>query len=208
MSRWWARRRNASRDDRGAVLVEFVLIAPVLMLFALGILEYGNAYSQVANVERATQQGARSVSSMGDGRYADYEALRAIDASTRGLSGMTVQQVIIFDATSNDSGEVPVACRSSSQDDLCNTYTGAQVRNANPGNFSGATGDSAYCADTAIDEAWCPVDRPRDGDNRTRIGVHVILTYRPVTGLVPGDLTIERTAVYQIEPCAQGQTSC
>ena len=208
MSRREQPRRSRRRDERGAVLIEFVLVAPVLILFALGILEFGNAYSQIGSVERAAQQGARAVSSMGNGRYADYEALRAIDASTRGLSGVTVEKVVIFNATSITDGEVPDSCLTSSRSGLCNTYTGAQVRSPNPSGFGGDSGEDAYCASGAWDSAWCPVGRPRDHNNRTRIGVHLVLTYHPITQMFPGEITIERTAVYQIEPCSQGQVSC
>jgi Flp pilus assembly protein TadG len=52
-------RRLRCRDDRGQELVEYVLILPVLMLFLLGIMEFGIvvfAYDSVANVAR---EGAR-----------------------------------------------------------------------------------------------------------------------------------------------------
>ncbi|QGG95697.1 TadE/TadG family type IV pilus assembly protein [Actinomarinicola tropica] len=198
--------RRARGGDRGAVIIEFAIVAPFLVLILFGIFEFGNAWRQVGSVERATQQGARTAASMANHRFADYEALRAIDTATRGLSGVTVDQVVIFNATGG-SGSVPPACLSGSVGGLCNTYSGAQVRTTSPGGFSGGNSQSPTCGGS-LDAAWCPLGRSRLQDSIVRIGVHVRLTYEPVTGLIPGQVQLERTSVYQIDPCQQGETSC
>lgn len=198
------RRRNR---DRGAVLIEFALVLPVLALLALGIFEFGNLWRQTNGVERAAQQGGRTVSSQANGRYADYEALRAIDSAMSGLSGLDVTRVVIFNAT-GASGEVPAACLSGSQSGLCNTYTGSILSSTSLAPFPGGSVTNPSCAGGA-DAAWCPVDRNRTGSAPDRIGVHITAQYTPVTGLLPDlGLTVERTTVYQIEPCAQGETNC
>ena len=189
-------------------MIEFVLVAPFLVLIMLGVLEYGNAWRQVGTIERAVQQGARSASSQADGRYADYEALRSIDAATRGLPGISVDRVIIYNATQAD-GQVPnAACFTGDVSGVCNNYTGDQVRTTSPAGFPGAHPTNPVCAGGSWDQSWCPVNRDRDGADRVRIGVHLTVTYSPVTGLLPGDVTIQKHAVYVIEPCAQGQSTC
>lgn len=199
---------EAEPRDRGVVLVEFALLAPVLVLLVLGIFEYGNLWRQVGSIERSAQQGGRTVSAQADNRFADYEALRAIDAITRGLPGITVDRVVIYHADSAD-GEVPEACLSGSQGGQCNTYTGAQVRTTSPIGFPATGTVDTTCASGSWDEAWCPTDRPRDENDLISIGVHVTVTYEPVTGLIAGPgMTVQRNAVYQIEPCAQGQSTC
>lgn len=199
-------RARAQSGDRGAVIIEFAIVAPLLILLVFGIFEFGNAWRQVGAVERATQQGARTAASMANHRFADYEALRAIDTATRGLSGVTVEQVVIFNASSG-SGEVPAGCLSGSVSGVCNTYSGAQVRNPSPGGFSGGNTSAPSCAGS-VDAAWCPLGRSRLQASIVRIGVHIRLTYEPVTGLLPGNVQLERTAVYQIDPCQQGETTC
>lgn len=199
-------RRRRLAGDRGAVMIEFLLVAPVIVLLMVGMLEFGNAWRRVGTVERATQQGARTAASMANHRFADYEALRAIDTSTRGLPGLTVDRVIIFNATGGN-GTVPPNCRSGSVSGVCNTYTGAQVRTTSPSGFSGGSTTAPTCAGS-VDAAWCPLGRSRLQANIVSIGVHVTLTYTPITRIIPGDVTIERTAVYQIDPCQQGETTC
>lgn len=204
------RRRELMRDrrSRGAALVEFVLVLPLLVTLVLGIFEFGNLWRQVGSLERAAHQGARAVAAQANGRYADYEALRAVDAVTRGLSGITVERVIIYRATSDD-GTVPAACLNGPVAGTCNVYTGNQVRTVSPAGFPSGSLTNPNCAGGSWDAAWCPVSRPRSELNPVRIGLHLTVSYEPITGFFPGiGSTIERYAVFQIEPCAQGQTEC
>lgn len=203
---WPDRLRRARSNDRGIVLIEFVLVAPLLLMLILGIFEYGNAWRQVGSVERAAQQGARTAASMANHRFADYEALRAIDTATRDLPGLTVDRVIIYRPAADGSIPNP-ACLSGSVPGVCNRYTGANVRSTSPAGFSGGSSSAPSCAGS-IDAAWCPLGRSRQQATIARIGVHITLTYQSVTNMLPTTVTIERTAVYQIDPCQQGVTTC
>lgn len=200
-------RKIKKSSDQGAVLVEFALLAPVLIMLALGVLEYGNAWHQTTSIERAVQMGGRSASAGGNGRFADFEALRAVDAVTRGLPGIKVDSVVIYNATGTD-GTVPDNCRAASLSNLCNFYSGDQVRTTTPVGFTGGTSANPACSSSSWDRAWCPVSRPREEYNQTRIGVHVTATYKSVTNLLPVTVQIERYAVYEIEPCAVGHSRC
>jgi Flp pilus assembly protein TadG len=55
------------RDERGAAVVEFALILPVLMLFMFGIVEFGRAYSARIELTSAVREGARAVALGKDG---------------------------------------------------------------------------------------------------------------------------------------------
>lgn len=204
-----ARGRAANADDRGAALVEFALILPVVTVLLLGIFEYGNLWRQVGTLERAAQQGARAVTQQADGRFADYEALRSVDSATRGMSGVEVTRVIVY-LPADANGSVPDSCLSSSVPEVCNTYSGTQVRTVNPVGFPTAGGASnPTCAGGSWDAGWCPTTRPRSDTNPMQVGVHVTVEYTPVTGLIPGPtMTVTRQAIYQIEPCSRGQSTC
>jgi hypothetical protein len=199
--------KRRSRRDGGVALVELALVVPFLAVLALGIMEYGNAWRQVAGLERATQQSARTVSSLATDRYADYEALRAADTLVRGLSGLEIENVVIYLA--DETGVMPDGCGMASIDDLCNFYTATQVATANPVGFGTPSVVNPSCRSGSWDSAWCPTEREREGSAAHHIGVRLTVTYSPITGLLPDELvTITRYAVYRIEPCAQGQTSC
>jgi len=48
-----------SRDEAGAVAVEFALVLPVLILILFGVLEFGRVWSQVQVFQGAAREGAR-----------------------------------------------------------------------------------------------------------------------------------------------------
>ena len=49
------------RDDRGAAMVEFAIVLPVLMLILLGIIEFGRAYNAQVSIQAAAHEGAREL---------------------------------------------------------------------------------------------------------------------------------------------------
>ncbi len=46
-------------SERGAVAVEFALLAPVLVLLLLGIMEFGRAYNTQVSLSNAAREGVR-----------------------------------------------------------------------------------------------------------------------------------------------------
>ena len=46
-------------SERGAVAVEFALLAPVLVMLLLGIMEFGRAYNVQASLSSAAREGVR-----------------------------------------------------------------------------------------------------------------------------------------------------
>lgn len=54
-----ARHSKRQRSERGASLVEFALVAPLLILLVLGIIEFSWAFAQNLNVRHGAREGAR-----------------------------------------------------------------------------------------------------------------------------------------------------
>ena len=52
---------RSKRDDRGAAMVEFAIVLPVLMLILLGIIEFGRAYNAQVSIQAAAREGAREL---------------------------------------------------------------------------------------------------------------------------------------------------
>ena len=52
-------RRRAQRPDRGASVVEFALLAPVLFLILFGIIDYGIWFADSISARQAVRDGAR-----------------------------------------------------------------------------------------------------------------------------------------------------
>lgn len=50
-------RRN---DEKGAVMVEFAIIVPVLLMLVIGIIQFGQAYNIQISIQAAAREGARA----------------------------------------------------------------------------------------------------------------------------------------------------
>jgi Flp pilus assembly protein TadG len=50
-----------TRDERGAVMVEFAIILPLLLLLLMGIVEFGRAYNTQVSIQAAAREGAREL---------------------------------------------------------------------------------------------------------------------------------------------------
>jgi Flp pilus assembly protein TadG len=206
-------RRDLPRlqGDGGAVIVEFALVAPVIALVLLGTIEYGFAWSDANFVERSVQNSGRTAASLGQQMNADYEALRAVAGQFTTLKRAEVDKVVIYESTTAD-GQVPEACTSVVATGTgvygvagtCNVYSPTQV---NATNFSGLTPAQVLDRNTTNptcagnwDANWCPSTRSSQLRNPDHLGVWVRVNYQRMTGLLPGTFTIERSAVYQVEP--------
>jgi Flp pilus assembly protein TadG len=59
-------RAPARRDERGAAVLEFAIVLPLLVLFVFGIVEFGRAYSARIELTAAVREGARAAALGGD----------------------------------------------------------------------------------------------------------------------------------------------
>ena len=92
--------REIRKRERGANLVEFALLAPLLILLVLGIIEFGWLFSQNNDVRHGAREGARmaAVDSMASGAL-----VTATCASMDLTSPVTVQ---FTDSASGAAGEI------------------------------------------------------------------------------------------------------
>lgn len=209
------------RSQRGASLIEAALILPLVAMLALGAVEYGFLFRDVNRIERGLQSAGRTGSTVGTGRFADFEILRAIDTALGGMSGASIERVVVFQASALD-GDVPASCRtavldpssmsaqgSSTPGARCNVYSPAQVSTQSPSGFpTNSAGNT--CSAGSWDAAFCPpVHRSNRSGSSTYLGVYVRAEYTPFTSIIPSPtLTVERTTVYRIEPCVPLVQEC
>jgi hypothetical protein len=52
------RRRRPANDERGTALVEFAMVASLLLVLVLGVVEYGNAFSAVHTLSSLSRESA------------------------------------------------------------------------------------------------------------------------------------------------------
>jgi Flp pilus assembly protein TadG len=58
-------RCSKRRERRGAALVEFAIVAPILMLILIGMIEFGRAMAVQQNVTTAAREAAREATLLG-----------------------------------------------------------------------------------------------------------------------------------------------
>jgi Flp pilus assembly protein TadG len=86
-----SRHMHARHDERGAALVEFALVLPVLMLFVFGIVSFGQAYSARIELTSAVREGVRVVALGG----ASATVADAADRTKEAAPGLTASQISV-----------------------------------------------------------------------------------------------------------------
>jgi len=96
-------RAHADRSDRGSAVVEFVLVAPLVLLLLLGVVQLGLAMHVRSTLTSAAAEGARVAA------LAGADPLAGI-ARTQSLVEGTLADSVVRDITARESslGEIDV----------------------------------------------------------------------------------------------------
>jgi Flp pilus assembly protein TadG len=85
---------------RGVVALEFVLVAPVLLLLLFGILYFGIALNNYLMLTAAAEQGAQTLS-LGRGTSSPYStAVAALDSAAANLNTSEINQTVTIGGSS------------------------------------------------------------------------------------------------------------
>lgn len=152
--------RRFKDSESGAAMVEFALIAGVLVFLVIGAAEFGFFFKDALGVSAGTRNGARVAAQAGDSSGADCFILEAAAGAIRDLNGQVIE-VSIFE--SNEAGNVF-----------------GENRYRPP-----ASGDVDLECDGnwfRISEGWPESSRVNEGDDRDWIGVRVTFDHDWLTG--------------------------
>jgi hypothetical protein len=194
------RLQQQARDgERGAVIVEFAIVATLIITMGFGILEYGYGWRSSMNVLTAARAGARSVSSSGTDPLSDYLALTSIRTNLDSENMLTgLQRVVIYKSQTAD-GKPPARCLSGAPiaADFCNVYSASEVQSVAAGQFNGTTG----CKTGSSTSFYCPNTRVTAQGTADTVGVWVQAKSKALTGFfgITG-FTASRFAVMRMEP--------
>lgn len=172
--------------QEGQAMVEFAMMLPLLLVLAIGILEFGMLFKDHVGIHYAAREGARAGAAAGRNPNADCTILRAVSTTMQTMPYDDLVRVRIFKAA--DNGECDSPC-------LEDVYFRA--------------GSSSTCFEGwVVDRANWPPDgnpgRRNDPLPTDALGVTVQFTHRFFLNFVPGTevstIVIEDTAYNQIEP--------
>ena len=94
--------RRPGRRERGAALVEFAFVLPVLALMALGAIEFGMAWQDRLTVQTAVRTGVRVGSTDGRIATADKVVLLGVGATLNDIGLTNVDWVLVYKSTTTD----------------------------------------------------------------------------------------------------------
>jgi len=183
-------RSDRTRTERGAALVEAMVITPVILMLIFALIDYGLYFRDDLTASNAARAAARTgVSADADG-FVDYDILRILDDRLTGL-GVEPDRIVVFKATSYDD-EPPAACLVDSVNPVCNSY---------PGSALGWT-KAEWIASSERD-GWPESERSISNSAGTDLlGIHIRATHTFAIGAFTDSATISETVVYRIEPKA------
>jgi hypothetical protein len=174
-----------ARSERGAVLVEFSIVAILLLVLAAVVFELGSAWSDSQLVTQSARSGARGASQIGIGPQADSFAVQAVEAALGDLTPF-VTRVVVYDAGAAD-GSMPPACVGAGPPGIagsCSIYD--------------QTSFGTYGSWT--DGAWPPSARDNTFQTSDYVGVEVSISRPTLTNFLQFNFTITDATVMRIEP--------
>jgi len=97
-------RRGTVAGGRGQALVEFALIAPVLLVLVMGLLDFGQAYQVRITITNAAREGAR-LAARGN-IFSDAQILQVVRDQSRGVDIAAHGTVLLTTARSDPSSGI------------------------------------------------------------------------------------------------------
>lgn len=172
-----------SLRERGAALVEFSLVASLLLTLGIGTYEMGMAWNDAQLVTQAARSGARVAAQLGSDAQTDQRVVEAVDAALGGLDSGLIR-VVIFDAGAAD-GAMPSNCVNANhpgRNGRCSVYELTHFTSFNQG-------------------SWAPSSRADELTNADYVGVAIEIDRPLMTGFFGvSPLRMTDTAVMRIEP--------
>ena len=90
------------RDERGAVVVEFALVLPLLVIFVFGIVEFGRAYNAKIQLTSAVREGARAAALGGP----SVSPASIADKTTQAASGLDAGGITVVSTKCDTAASV------------------------------------------------------------------------------------------------------
>jgi Flp pilus assembly protein TadG len=93
---------KSRQDERGAAVVEFALVAPLLLMMVLGIAEFGRAYHVQTTLSQAAREGVRVMALQND-------PAAAVAATRAAAPDLTLTNITVTPSSCVASGSTPAA---------------------------------------------------------------------------------------------------
>ncbi len=168
------RRGDGRPRERGAALVEFAILAPLLFLLLYGIIELGLGLREQLTMSNAVTTGARIGSVLGTDLESDIAILKAVEASLVGGTDIdVVTSVVIYEA--NPDGSSTGNENHSTSDPADPTCAWNPCPDPTHPSFGGYGSPSG----------WVPTDRDTALPDPDILGLRINYQHEWITSLIP-----------------------
>jgi Flp pilus assembly protein TadG len=173
------------RGERGAVLVETVVVLPLVLLLVFGIVEWSAAYHDSSVTADAARAGGRIASAQA--RNPDYatNAAASVAAALSTLPSGSVQEMWVYKANSN--GYPGTGTDFSSCGANCIKYT-----------WNSAT--KQFNTSTPQGGGWAASTQQVCSEPFDQIGIYVKIRHYFVTHIFGASITLTDHSVFRFEP--------
>ena len=176
--------RSKQRSERGATIVEFAVVFPLIIMLVMGIAEFSLAFKDWLTISHASREGARAGATAANDIAADIQVLNAIEQAVTGGDLQAINNVIVSDPDGGASTTY--------------TYTGdptcAWVPCPDP-----HAGPNLYDPPYAPPN-YLPETRDVTAPSPGRIKVSITLTHQWFTGLFASTSTWTSDTIMRLEP--------
>jgi Flp pilus assembly pilin Flp len=178
------RSRLRQRNERGATIVEFAVVFPLIIVLVMGIAEFSLAFKDWLTISHASREGARAGATAANDIAADMQVLQAIEAAIAGSDLQAITNVVV----SNPDGAQSTTY----------VYTGNVICAWAPCPDPYASGilfDPPY-----IEPLYEPATRDVTAPSPGRIKVAITLTHQWFTGLFASTSVWTSDTIMRLEP--------
>ena len=197
--------RSLRRGESGSSLVEFAMVAVLLLTIVFGIVEFGLAFRDRLTIGNAGQSAARVGTAVGDGPEADQVMLEALEQTLANLpsGGVGIVKYVDF-YEANATGDPVGGCPSGN----CVRYFYQYVDG--PGPLCDWNPCPGYDGSGGYGGSWTPANRDVQVGSLDVMGVDIVFSHVWITGGLlplpdvdctspPGNCWVDRTTM-RMEP--------
>jgi len=179
------RSRLRQHRERGATIVEFAVVFPLIIVLVMGIAEFSLAFKDWLTISHASREGARAGATAANDIAADIQVLNAIEQALSGGDLGAITNVVVSDPDGVDATTYIYTGNPTCAWAPCpDPYAGAPPLYAPP-----------YAAPNYLPETR-EVTAPSPG----RIKVSVTLTHQWFTGLFASTSVWTADTIMRLEP--------
>jgi Flp pilus assembly protein TadG len=174
-----------SFDERGAALVETVILLPLVLLIVFGVVEFSSAYHDASVTSDATRAGGRIASAQARNPSYATNAAQSVAAALKTLPAQEPQELWIYKANAKGypgSGTDFASCTTK-----CIKYT-----------WNSATDDWNYA--TPGGGGWDATTHQVCSEPFDQIGIYVRIRHDFVTNLFGAQIGLDDHSVFRFEP--------